>query len=322
MTRMNAKTFLSMLTFAGIAALAVVALRHANRARAASAALEEIAAKDANVLAKLRQTERQMALIEQERAARRAEIDALRKRAVAATSIPAPSAAPARRLLSILELIRNEPDAEMLYLKSRRAQLAARYGPLLRSFGLSAEMTAKFQDNHIKREEARMDLDDVLRTKGADESGTAVAKLRADAEAQYNAAQRELLGDEGFRQLQDYEDMSSWRATFSAIAGVAAVEHVPFSAVQADALVRAISDASRSSHHGQAFTSDVDWQAFDMRARAILSADQYAVLNTMDPGPTRGGFLQTRMYALVEMANQSDAKRATPVVTAPSKPSG
>ena len=320
--RMNAKTFLSIFACAVITALTVMAWRNADRARAVSVAREEIVAQDANVITKLRQTQQHLVVTEQERATRRAEIDALRKQAAAARSTPAPSIAPSSHSLSIPELIRNEPDAEALYLKSTRSQLAAKYGPLLRSLGLSAEAVEKFQDNYIKREEARMDLDDVLRTKGSDESGAAVAELRADAEAQYDAAQRELLGEEGFRQLENDEHVSAWRATISAVAGVAAVEHVPLTAVQADALMRAISNASRSPHAGQAFVSDVDWQAFDTQARAILSAEQYAVLTTMDPGPTRGGFLQTRMYALVDMANRSDTKRAVPDVTAPSKPSG
>ena len=320
---MNAKTFYSVVMFAGGAGLAVIAWQQAGRARATRMESGKIAAQEAAVRSDLKRTEQRLAAAERQRAARRAEIDALPGRTVAIPQPKAPPAAPARRSMNILEIIRNEPDAEAFYLESRRSQLAAKYGPLLRSLGLRAEAAAKFQDIYIKREEAQMDLADVLRTKGTQESGAAVAKLMAAAEAEYEAAQRELMGEAGYRQLQDYERTSSMRGMVSAIAGVAAVEHVPFSAAQADALVRTIAETSLGYRNGGFATiSDIDWETVDAQARAILSPEQFDVYRTMDPGPTRGGLLQNRMYALVDSAKRAEAKQVAPAAAAPPKPPG
>ena len=81
-----------------------------------------------------------------------------------------------------------------------------------------------------------MDLAAVLRTKGADANDNSVARLQAKAGADYEASQRALLGEAGFRQLQNYERTSTTRDMVSAIAGVAAVERAPFTPQQADAL--------------------------------------------------------------------------------------
>jgi hypothetical protein len=89
------------------------------------------------------------------------------------------------------------------------------------------------------------------------------------------------------------------------------VEHAPFTPQQADALVQAIAGASENYRKGyQANHNDVDWSAVEVQARAILSPEQFAVFTTMDPGPSRGGLLQTRMYALVTQANRKEMEKA------------
>ena len=260
MTPMNAKLVSSIVICAGIAGLAVVAWQQADGARTAQLAREEIAAKETTVQSDLRRIERRLAVAAKERIASKVELDARLKQTVIASQSKAAPVTPARRSINILEIIRNEPDAEVFFLESRRSELAAKYGPLFRSLGLSAEAAAKFQENYIRLEEARMDLADVRRTKSSAEDRAVVDKLRAEAEAQYATEQRELLGDVGYGKLQDYEK-SSWRSMVSAIAGVAAVEHVPISATQADALVQAVNDAgTHPIINGVPTGEGVDWE--------------------------------------------------------------
>ncbi len=310
---MKTRATISVSLLAGAIALSLITWRWARETRRSREATAEIEAKQALVRAERDRDVARLVAVERERVATKATLDALKE----SPATVGPAKSPARtgqRLPSILELIRDAPDAEAFYLESKRAQLAARYGPLFRTLGLSAEAVAAFEDNYIRREGAQMDLENVLGTRG-EESVGAVEKLRAAAESNYNAAQRALLGDAGFGQLEAYENVAWWRGTVSAMAGVAAVEHIPFSAGQADALV----EAFRSSNQGQ---SGIDWEHFDAQARGILSPEQFEVIHTMDPGPTRGGLLQTRLYDLVEKAKRLEPKSASPAELHSVKPAG
>lgn len=299
-----------------IVALGLWAWRESDGVRAALVSSREITAKDAMLSSDLKRIEQRWASAERQQLAHRNELAALQKQAVAAT--PSKMPPPPARPLSILELIRNEPDAEAFFLESRRSELAAKYGPLFRTLGLTGESVKKFQDIYIKREATRMDLSEVLRTKHTTEDRAAVEKLKAAAEADYVAEQHTLLGDAGYEKLRQYDWFSGWRNMVSAIAGMAAVEHVPFSAAQADALVQAMVDAgTHPVINGVATGEGIDWKKVDDQARAILSPEQFVVFSTMDPGPTRGGLLQDRLYELANMANKADTQASSSAVTSP-----
>ena len=315
---MNAKAIFLGAVIVSAGVLATMAWRAAADVRELEA--EQTKTRDglALVQAKLRQADQRLAIAERERAASNLAFDAIKKQPVETSSTQSKPATPRPHLMSILEMIRNEPDAEALYLAKSRSDLVARYGPLFRLLGLSAERVASFQDIAIKREEAEMDLADVLRTRGTEDSGAAVAKLKAAAEAEYETTQRELLGEEGYRQLKEYERTSWMRDMISAVAGAAVVEHAPFTAQQADELVRAMADSSTAYRSGgAAMINTVDWASVDALARRILSAEQFAVFSTMDPGPTHGGLLQNRMYSLVARADEADRTQAPSVNSIP-----
>ena len=79
---------------------------------------------------------------------------------------------------------------------------------------------------------------------------------------------------------------------------------------QADALVQAIAGASENYRKGyQANHNDIDWSAIEAQARTILTPEQFAVFTTMDPGPSRGGLLQTRMYMLIAQVGRREAEK-------------
>lgn len=299
------KIFLGLLVVA-IGVVGVVGWSERAAARAARAALSAEQSKIADVDARLRKTVERATTLEREVAEYQGEL-AKWKKQLAAKAQPAP-AAPVRRFGPILELIRHDPEAEALYLESKRADLAATFGSFFRSRGLSPEAVAKFGAIFLQREEARMDLADVLRLQGEEASGKAVATLKAKAEADYEAGLRELLGETGYAQLQDYERSSWMRQMVSAVAGVAVLEHAPISAGQADALVGLIAGASKRYRQGGSATDeDIDWDAVLVQAKSILTAEQFLIMTTMDPGPTHGGLMQRRMYALVEQVKQAAA---------------
>lgn len=307
---MKANAWLAI-TAAGIAGLAIWASQKAAAARSARTALVVLSQDRARLDGKLDEAGQRLAVADEAHARAKTALEALQKSAGPAPAAPKSQATAPRRSLSITELIRHEPDAEVLFLAAQRSELAVRYGPLCRQLGLSTEQAAAFQDNYIGRVEARMDLADVVRTQGKSASGGAVEALEREAETAYASKQRALLGESGYQQLQDYDRTSSIRGMVGAIAGAAVLEQAPFTPDQADRLVRAIANASESYRRGGVVNSaDVDWEIVDQQARTILSPAQFAVFNSMDPGPTRAGLLQTRMYSLVARATAAERAAA------------
>jgi hypothetical protein len=235
-------------------------------------------------------------------------------KAAAPAPLAAPSTTPAsgvaaasspRRSNSIVHLIRNEPESQLVYLAQRKAALAAEHGPLFRQLELAPDAREQFQANILRRDEIMMDLA-VLAAEGGDV--TAINELQQKARSDYYESQRALLGDEGYQAFRDYERSSSVRSMISAIAGMTVVEGVPLSPSQADLLVRAVANSCESYRRGGYFSHSggVDWNAALMAARTILTPAQYEVFSTMDPGPTTGGLLQTRMYSRVNEAVEQD----------------
>ncbi len=307
---MRTKAYFPMICAAALAVLGGLVWRDLRATREAERAREEILARVTGAAADRRQVEQRLAAAGEEKNRAQAALDALKQKPMTPAA-KTPTVA-VREQGSILAIIRNEPDAEAFYIASQRADLAAKYGPLIRALKLTPEAAAKFQDAFIKKEEDQMDLAALLRMPGGETNGKALMEFQAKSQADYEASQRAVLGETGYQQLQDYERTASTRSMISAVAGVAAVECAPFTPQQADALVQVIAGASENYRKGyQANHNDVDWSAVEAQARTILSPEQFTIFTTMDPGPSRAGLLQTRMYALVAKATKTEATKNT-----------
>jgi hypothetical protein len=305
---MRTKPYLTIVCAAALAVLGVLVWLEIGATRAAERSRAEILARIAAATAERRQVEQRLAAAIEAKNRAQTALDAVKQKSVTPAAKSPPT--PVRQQGSILAIIRHEPDSEAFYIASQRADLAAKYGPLIRVLKLTPEAAAKFQDAFIRKEEDQMDLAALLRMPGAETNGKALMEFQAKSQAAYEASQRAVLGDAGYQQLQDYERTASTRAMVSAVAGVAAVERAPFTPQQADALVQVIAGASENYRKGyQANHNEVDWAAVEAQARAILSPEQFVIFTTMDPGPSRGGLLQTRMYALVAQATKAEAAK-------------
>lgn len=220
---------------------------------------------------------------------------------------------------TIDERLQNEPDTQVYWLASQRSQVVAKYRAFVRQAGLSAEQIEAFYDALIKRDEQVMDVSSIIRKQGLAQPDEATAKLLAKADTDLKDAQRALLGEEGFRQLTEYNRTSWLRELVNGIVGGAVVvAREPLTAQQAEQLLQVMANASPSYQRGgSAGTSDVDWDIVDAQARAFLSPAQYALLTTMEPPLPVGARFQSKLYREVNNAN----KRAKAESSKP-KPSG
>src|ERR1041385_7989796 len=97
----------------------------------------ELATQSATVIATLQRHRERLAAANRDVEARKAVLEKTRREATAAASKPPPPET--QRYAPVLETIRDDPEAEALYLQSQRADLAAKYGPLFRNLGLRPE---------------------------------------------------------------------------------------------------------------------------------------------------------------------------------------
>jgi hypothetical protein len=305
---MRTKKTAGVFLFVAVIVLAAIGWRYRIEVLTSGATLDEVARANRRLATEFRELERKCTDLDREIAKLKEASQAFQMASPLASETKT-AMMPRRGPLSIAALLRNDPEAEVFFLASRRSELAQKYGPFYRRLQLSAAQVAQFQGNMIKLQEAEMDLTDVL---GRDVTGanrSAVAKLLAGARRDYDEAQRALLGEAGYAEFQDYERTSSYRAVVSAVAGVAALERVPFSAEQADRLVAAIAENSDSYRHGGRPGPDIDWEAVVDRARGMLSPAQFGIFCTMDPGSTTGGMLQAQMAGLIDRVKQAEVKK-------------
>ena len=127
------------------------------------------------------------------------------------------------------------------------------------------------------------------------------------------AAQRELLGEAGFRQLQDFERTADMRELVRSAAGAATVAGTPFTPQQAAQLIQVLANANdKYRTGGKASVQNTDWDAVEASARAILSEAQYSFLQLSSRRLSR------QADDLIGRARKADAaSAAAPAAKAP-----
>jgi hypothetical protein len=195
--------------------------------------------------------------------------------------------------------LRNDPALQSQYLASERINLETRYGPLLGQLGLSPEQAAKFNDLLVEHAQ------DLLQIRLATlPGGTAEPKMvvpsREVADQRLRAAEAELLGDAGYRQLEQYERLLPVRYEVDALAGSLALTNTPLGPSQANQLLQIMANASDTYQKGgsadtpmpgngeqltplmlahQSIEEHIEWNSVLTQARTVLTPDQFELFS-------------------------------------------
>jgi hypothetical protein len=304
-----------------VAVAARVTVDNARRASDSESALAAIARKVAGVDTEVRRMEGRLAAAEKDQTNLQSTLDGLKKSVTAV--VKSQAAVPARKqsvdvaLQQKIRDFRNDPKEQLRQLAARRLALGSIYGPLFRSLSLSPAQSERFLDVTLKGEERQMDLSAVMRSQGLSEDDPMVAKLRGESDAEIQAALRELLGQAGYRQAQDYGRTSVVRELVSGLAGAAAVAGVPINAQQAEQLTYLLANASsRYRSGGPAEVAEIEWDKIDTPARAILSESQLTLFKTVEP--PEAAYYRKRFDQVFNQATKADAaSAAAPAAKAP-----
>jgi hypothetical protein len=187
---------------------------------------------------------------------------------------------------------------------------------LFRTLGLSLEQIEKFEEIAARREEQQMDLLAILHEQRLTLQDPVLANLWLKIEPEYQAAQKELLGEAGYRQFRDYERAAPVRDMVSRYAGTATVMGVPFTVQQAEQLTQVMANASGDYRNGgQAYAFSIDWSIVDRQAAAILTEPQLNLLKTIEPAGQGGRFGGVWNKLMIEAQNADQAKASGAAVS-------
>jgi hypothetical protein len=316
---MNAKGFIIAAAVVITTLALVIGWKSVRAARAAESVVAVIARNRVNAEKDLRQEAARLAAAEKDRSVLQSQFDELQKPKRTEKVTPPPLV-----VLNSLERVvkasleksaqrEEDPKVQNLSFASMRVSLAAKYAYLFRTLGLSSEQSEKFLDITLKRVEQGVDLGAAVRAQGMSADDPVVDKLGLQMRQECETAQRELLGEAGFRQLQDYERTADMRELVRSTASAATVAGTPFTPPQAEQLIQVLANANdKYRSGGKASVQNTDWDAVEAPARALLSEAQYAFLQLSSRRLSR------QADDLIGRARKADAaSAAAPAAKAP-----
>ena len=190
-------------------------------------------------------------------------------RAVIAAPIPPPETGNPRRL------VLDDPRLQVLWLAQGQTRVAREYQPFYAARHLVPDQIEKLQAAMIQRQEQLMDLAGASTTEGP-QARDAIETLRTNINADYEAAARSIIGNDGWEELRNYERARPAWALVERLAGAAAVDGVPITAEQAEKMSRAVAAASaRFENGGSVELATVAWEKADAVAREVLTPTQF-----------------------------------------------
>lgn len=236
-------------------------------------------------LASTRQSlETRLVSAERERAKWQAELERLAKARAPAAGPPRPVGFPPR----------TAPDATQLAARAKqaKARLALKYASFFRTVGVDSVTAARFEQLLVEHEAEGIDLVEIARNLPAEnrtefvaepywpgsESAfidPAIAAMRRRMTAQFEADQIALLGEPGYRRLQEYQREEGKRRIVAQLVGDLAMSEVPMTPTQTKQLAGLLAVIDFG---GKPVADEKPWPEILARARGVLSASQLAML--------------------------------------------
>lgn len=133
-----------------------------------------------------------------------------------------------------------KPEVQAILSAQQKAAIDARFGALFRNLNLNVEQTQQLTTLLAERGNIRRDIDEAARTQGINprESPEAFRKLFTEAQNELNASIKSVIGEQGFAQLQNYEQTMPQRMLVDSLQQRLAATSVPLSSTQAEQLVQ------------------------------------------------------------------------------------
>jgi hypothetical protein len=178
-----------------------------------------------------------------------------------------------------LALVANDPKLFALGMKAYRLSLDTIYGQMFRALNLPPEQVTKFKSIAAAHMEAIADILSSAITQGMPLNDPAVGSLMKDENTQFDAAQKSLLGDAAYQQMQQVNRQLPVSGVVYNVAWQVALTSTPLSSAQADQLTQILANSSPQYQSGGIATPNtINWQTALGQAQAVLNPAQFAAL--------------------------------------------
>jgi hypothetical protein len=195
--------------------------------------------------------------------------------------------------------LEKDTKLQAMYLEAERIALPSRYAAFVSALGLSQEQAGKFEAEELAAAERTLDIKATAQAQGLLLTDPAIATLLSQSDQELNADLTNLLGADGYSQLQQYDRTLPTRAFVNTLAGELALTGSPLNAQQANVLVGQLSAANSSYQNGGPATSPssvsygelmatqsqaqepIAWDSIKSQVQANLTDSQFALLNSM-----------------------------------------
>jgi len=192
-----------------------------------------------------------------------------------------------------------DPKLQALYLKSERVAIPARYASFVSAMGLSPDQARTLEAAEMAATERTLDIRASAQTQGLAPTDAGIAALLSQSDQELKSAVGDLLGDDGYSKLQDYQRTLPTRDFVNTLAGELAFTDSPLNAEQANQLVGELSAANTSYQNGGPAVSPrfndfmelmatqslakepVAWDSIASQVQGNLSDPQFELLNSM-----------------------------------------
>lgn len=207
-----------------------------------------------------------------------------------------------------LHELMEDPAFAAAWQAQQKAGLDGRYADLFRKLRLSPQQVDQLKTLLAERMTASMDVMSAAREQGfgGRENRDELRQLMQATQAEIDAGIRELLGDQGFTQLQHYERSAPQRTLVNQLESRLSYSSAPLTSAQSEALVNILSETSgagagRTNRGGVSFGPGASGPASRIndaalvRAQAVLSADQLNALRQMQSDQQAAQEVRERM---------------------------
>ena len=255
--------------------------------------LAALAARHAWVAADLRRAETRIAAAEQDRIALTLALEKLEKLNQTAPAVPVTSAVAANRGRfdgSLQKETRNHPAVQNADSAAQRANWKWGYEAMFRTLRFSPEQIERYLDIEEKHYSEELNVLTASRAYGLPDRDPVVLALMREVEGAYEAAQRELVGADGYEPLQELRRAHLAQGLARGLGGMATMANMPLTAEQGEQIARIVVNATRRNASGVLVTPcDIDWDVVDAQTRAVLTEVQWKLFRTTEPpgGPAR-----------------------------------
>ena len=137
----------------------------------------------------------------------------------------------------------------------------------------------------IDAEQDRIDLESAAAAQGLKNNDPQIAKMRQQLQDKLQVAQKDVLGDAGYQELERLQRMQPVSYLPSQTAGLVDYTSDPLTVAQEQRLLEAVAASSSTFQKGgKADYSSVDWSLALPKAQALLTPSQYAAFKAYAQG--------------------------------------